>query len=69
MRGDALSPCAQAYLKQTAQGLKRFLAQLPKEFSIEGTNTREWVVYTPLLCLNTDIDLSRPWSACRTRRM
>eukprot|EP00434_Breviolum_minutum_P003555 symbB.v1.2.003128.t1/scaffold128.1/size312424/2 len=38
---------ARAYLKQMDQGLKHFLANFPKEFSIEGNKGCEYVAYTP----------------------
>jgi len=47
MLGVNLSAGARAYLKQMDQGLKHFLANFPKEFSIEGNKGCEYVAYTP----------------------
>lgn len=48
MLGSELSAPARAYLKRVDSGLRRFLAQFPSEFSIEGGAGREYVNYTPV---------------------
>merc|ERR1740129_2015591 len=56
MLGVALSPGARAYLKQTDQGLKHFLAQHPNEFSVEGGKGCEHVTHTPVLQLSQALE-------------
>lgn len=57
MLGVELSKGSRAYLKQTDQGLKHFLAQYPTEFSIEGGKGSEYVTYTPVLQLSERLEL------------
>lgn len=48
MLGVALSPEVRSYLKQMDQGLKHFLAQYPREFSVDGGKGCEYVTYAPI---------------------
>lgn len=63
MLGVALSPAARSYLKLNDQGLKHFLAQFPREFSVEGGKGSEYVTYTPIALSEALDDISGPPSS------